>query len=267
MNWSLWAKQTFAIVRLELKRHILARRWIGIYILAIAPVLLMLVRAFTRLPSSSPVEIGSQYASIFQFFVLRFAIFFSCATIFSQMFRGEVLEKTLHFYLLVPVRREVVAVGKYISGLIVSTVLFGTSTVVTFLLVYFPSPSFRDFFLDGPGILHLASYLAITILACIAYGAVFLVAGLLFKNPGPPIAFLLGWESFSFLLTPLLQTFSVVYYLQSLLPVAVDRGPFAVVTEPPSPILGIPSLLILTFVMLAAAGRLFRRSQVTYSTD
>jgi ABC-type transport system involved in multi-copper enzyme maturation permease subunit len=266
MNWNLWAKQIQAVARLELKRHVLARRWIGIYILAIAPVLLMLVRALTREPLSSP-EIGSQYATIFQFFILRFAIFFSCAMIFSQMFRGEFLEKTLHFYLLVPVRREVLVVGKYVSGVIVCSVLFGMCTAATFLLVYLPGPSFPAFFLDGPGIFHLVSYVAVAFLACITYGAVFVVFGLLFRNPSPAMALLLAWESFSFLLTPLLQRLSVVYYLQLFCPVPVSRGPLAVVTEPFSPILGAAVLALLTFVALVAAGRILCRTQVTYSAD
>jgi ABC-type transport system involved in multi-copper enzyme maturation permease subunit len=266
MNWDLWKKQIQSIARLELKRHILARRWIGIYILAIAPILLMLVRALTRDPLS-PAEIGGQYAAIFQFFILRFAIFFSCAMIFSQMFRGEFLEKTLHFYLLVPVRREVVVLGKYVSGVIVCSVLFGMCTAATFFLIHFPSASFRAFFLDGPGVFHLVSYVAVAFLGCITYGAVFVVIGLLFRNPSPAMAFLLAWESFSFLLTPLLQRLSVVYYLQLFCPVPVGRGPLAVVTEPFSPILGAGVLALLTFAALMVAGRLLFRAQVTYSAD
>ena len=37
------------------------------------------------------------YAGIFQFFYLRLAIFFGCLGIFMNLFRGEMLDKTLHF--------------------------------------------------------------------------------------------------------------------------------------------------------------------------
>jgi hypothetical protein len=90
---------------------------------------------------------------------------------------------------------------------------------------------------------------------------------LVFRNPGPVLAILLAWESFNFLLTPVFQYFSVVYYLRSLLPVAVDLGPLAVIVEPPHPLVGIASLLIFSAAMLGLAGLLFGRAQITYSSD
>ena len=55
------------------------------------------------------------FASVFQFFYLRLAIFFGCVGIFTNLFRGELLDKSLHFYLLAPIRREVLLVGE-VSG-------------------------------------------------------------------------------------------------------------------------------------------------------
>ena len=42
--------------------------------------------------------------------------------IFSNLFRGEMLEKTLHYYFLTPMRREMLVAGKYLAGLIVGTI-------------------------------------------------------------------------------------------------------------------------------------------------
>ena len=50
------------------------------------------------------------FAGVFQFFFLRLAIFFGCVGVFTNLFRGEMLDKSLHFYLLTPVRREVLAI-------------------------------------------------------------------------------------------------------------------------------------------------------------
>ena len=50
------------------------------------------------------------FASVFQLFFLRLAIFFGCVGIFTNLFRGELLDKSLHFYLLAPIRREVLLV-------------------------------------------------------------------------------------------------------------------------------------------------------------
>ena len=58
------------------------------------------------------------FAGIFQVYFLRLGIFFGCLGIFSNLFRAEVLERTLHYYFMSPVRREVLAVSKYLAGLI-----------------------------------------------------------------------------------------------------------------------------------------------------
>jgi len=44
------------------------------------------------------------FAGVFQFFYLRLAIFFGCVGVFTNLFRGEMLDKSLHFYLLTPVQ-------------------------------------------------------------------------------------------------------------------------------------------------------------------
>ncbi len=40
-----------------------------------------------------------------------------------NLFRGDIVDRSLHFYFLSPVRREVLVVGKYLSGLVTSIVL------------------------------------------------------------------------------------------------------------------------------------------------
>ena len=132
MNWLLWARQIEAIARLELKRFILARRWIGVYLVALAPVGLTFLLSHFAPPRFDPIERLSQaYANMFQLFILRFAIFMSCAVVFSQLFRGDILEKTLHFYLLAPARREIVAIGKYVAGVALVATLFTVCTVAS----------------------------------------------------------------------------------------------------------------------------------------
>lgn len=257
MNWNLWFRQARAVVRLELMRYVKGRRWLGVYIVALAPVLLLLLAV--RRGGAPPPEV---YPNFFQGFMLRFAIFISAITVFTQAFRGEVLEKTLHLYLLAPARREVIAIGKYGAGVIFTSLVFGASTTLTFLLVHSLMPDPKP-----PLFSHLAGYLTAAVLACIVYGAACFLVGLLFKNPAGPAALLLGWEGLSFLLPPLFQQFSAVYYLQALLPVAIERGPFAVVTDPPSILFGIPALLIVTAIFLAISGWVFRMAQVTYSAD
>ena len=268
MNWRLWTRQITAIATLELKRFLLARRWTGVYLVTLAPVLLMFLRFSFASSRFEPVgALTGIYANLFHFFELRFAFFMGSAAVFTQLFRGDILEKTLHFYLLVPARREVIAVGKYVAGVAFVSVLFVISTVGTHLLIYAPSSEFGAFFLEGPGLSHLLRYVAVALLAGIVYGALFMLVGVRFKNSGVVTVGLLAWESLSFALPSTFQMFSVVHYFQGLLPVAVDRGPFAVLSEPVPSILGIPALLAATAAFLAASGWLVRSTQVTYSAD
>jgi ABC-type transport system involved in multi-copper enzyme maturation permease subunit len=257
MNWKLWFQQVRAIVRLELLRYLKARRWFGIYLVAFAPLFLILLAG---LRGGTPD--AEDYATLFQAFIMRFAIFISGLAIFSQSYRGDVLDKTLHFYLLTPTRREVIAVGKYAAAAVFTCIVFGVSTGATYLLTHIfmeePKP---------PLLSHMALYVFVAVLACMIYGAACYLVGLLFKNPSGPAAILLAWEGLNFLLPPLFQQFSAVYYLQSVLPVAIDRGPFAVVVEPTSAIVGVPVLLIAISVILGAAAWIFRFTQVTYSAD
>ncbi len=45
MKWNLWVMQALTIMKTELKRYVLARRWLGVYAAAYAPVALLLAVA------------------------------------------------------------------------------------------------------------------------------------------------------------------------------------------------------------------------------
>jgi len=57
------------------------------------------------------------FAALYHFYFLRCGIFFGCMGISRNLFRGEMLEKTLHYYYLTPLRRELLVAGKYVAGL------------------------------------------------------------------------------------------------------------------------------------------------------
>ncbi|MCM3904169.1 MAG: hypothetical protein ND866_20895 [Pyrinomonadaceae bacterium] len=270
--WSLWLRQIRAIFRLEIEKNFLGRRSILLYLLALIPIVpLALLAPFT--PPGREWQDFSQYNMIFAIYygglILRTVVFFGCAWIFMNLFRGDIVDRSLHFYFLSPVRREVLVVGKYFSGLVTSIILFTGTTVICMLLLYvphFPSESMR-FFFDGPGLGQLLTYAGITILACIGYGAFFLVVGLFFRNPIIPALVLYGWEWLNFLLPPLLKKISVIHYLHSLTPIPVPEGPFAVVAEPTPAWIAIPSLIIVTIMVLIAASYRIRHMEIRYGSD
>lgn len=272
LPWSLWFRQIRAIFRLEIEKNFLGRRSILLYLLALLPIgPLLLLAPFT--PPDREFQDFNNYATIFAVYygglVLRTVVFFGCAWIFMNLFRGDIIDRSLHFYFLSPVRREVLVVGKYLAGLVTSIVLFSTMTIICMLLLYvphFPSESAR-FFLDGQGMTQLLTYAGITMLACVGYGAFFMVVGLFIRNPIIPALVLYGWEWLNFLLPPLLKKVSVIHYLNSLAPVPVSEGPFAVVAEPTPAWIAIPSLIVVTALVLFIAGQRIRHMEVRYGSE
>jgi ABC-type transport system involved in multi-copper enzyme maturation permease subunit len=271
---TLWAAQVRAMVALELRKALFGRRSLLVYGLAGLPVLVMVVLMVAHRPGGDPVfenlgEARQVFSIIFQTFILRAVIFFGCVGIFTNLFRGEVLDRSLHYYLLSPVRREVLTVGKYLAGLALTWILFVGTVVLCFLMLYPPfgfSRASADLF-SGGGLGQLGSYVLVTMLACLGYGSVFLVIGLLFRNPILPAGAVLGWETLHFLLPPMLKRISVIHYLKGLVPVPMSEGPFAVVTEPPPAIVSVVGLLLFTVVAVAAASLLLRRMEIRYGED
>jgi ABC-type transport system involved in multi-copper enzyme maturation permease subunit len=275
---NLWFAQILAVIRLEWKKTFFARRGFWIYILALMPLALFTIHTIfdiTRHHSSDFGESTNIFATVFQFFYLRLAIFFGCVGIFMNLIRGEMLDRSLHFYFLAPIRREVLMAGKFLAGLFAAAVIFGTSTILQLVAVYadFDPPTIQEFVYRGDGLHHLFAYLGVTVLACVGYGSVFLAAGVLMRNPIIPAAIMLVWESINSFLPAFLQKFSIIYYLKSLCPVEVPPQvppPFALLAvnpDPASPLVAIPSLILLSALVVLWSGYKIRRLEISYSTD
>jgi ABC-type transport system involved in multi-copper enzyme maturation permease subunit len=215
------------------------------------------------------------FAGIFQLFYLRLAIFFGCLGIFMNLFRGEMLDKTLHFWFLTPVRREVLLAGKYIAGLTAASVIFGGGAVLGYAAMLWPNNGIdAQAFMAAAGWSHALWYAAAAVLGCLGYGSVFLAAGLLLRNPIIPAAVILLWESINGFLPAAMQKLSVLYYLQSLCPEAapIDDGPalLRLILAPAAPAskgLAIMGLVMLTALVLWAASKAVKRIEINYSTE
>jgi hypothetical protein len=221
-------------------------------------------------------EDRSIFAGVFQYFYLRLAIFFGCLGIFMNLFRGEMLDKTLHYWFLAPARREVLLAGKYSAGLIASTVIFTGGALLCFaILIWSHNPVEVQAYWHNGGIAHAFWYAAAAALGCIGYGSVFLAAGLVMRNPIIPAAVILGWEAINGFLPAILQKLSVLYYLQSLCPVPapIESDTPAVLklllapAEPASHIGAILGLFVVTGIVLWIARYAILRMEVSYSTE
>ncbi len=228
-------------------------------------------------PGNNLVQDATVFAGIFQFFFLRLAIFFGCLGIFMNLFRGEVLDRSLHFYFLAPVRREVLMAGKFLAGLIATCTIFVTSEILQTAAFLWPyNANVRNLYLyQNHGLEHAAAYVGITVLACIGYGAFFLVAGMFFRNPIAPAAVILIWEGINPFLPSVLKQFSVIYYLKSLSPVDVPIPPgmhplLALLISNSNPVsapVAILGLLTVALIALYASSIQVRRMEINYTTE
>jgi len=272
--WQLWFTQVLAVLRIELKKALWMRRSIWIYLLAFAPSVMFGIHALTS-PMGSHCSIEEDtrvLAYTFQIFYLRVGMFFGCMGLFTWLFRGEIVEKSLHYYFLAPMRREVLVIGKFLAGFIATSLVFGASVLLCFTFAYehFGAKGSAYVF-NGPGLGQLTSYLLVTVLACLGFGAIFLALSLIFKNPILPGVVVLLWESFHSVAPSLLQKFSVSFYLKQLAPVSIPPDGllalFTVVAEPVSPWLAIPGLLCLSVAILVFACFRIRKTEISYLAD
>jgi ABC-type transport system involved in multi-copper enzyme maturation permease subunit len=273
-SWSLWRRQIVGILRLEIKKNFLSKRALPMYLLAAIPVVIMMMlalfdRGMQRGVRTNFAQAMVIFSNLHEGLILRTVIFFGCAWIFMNLFRGEVVDKSLHYYFLSAVKREVLVVGKYLSGLIASCSLFLLTTAGALLFLYLPRgvQANMDYIFNGPGWAQIVDYLGITILACVGYGALFMVIGLFFRNPIIPALLVYGWEWLNFLLPPMLKKISIIHYLHSLVPVPVNEGPLAIIGEPTPQWIAITGMVIVTSIVLFLASIRIRRMEIQYGGE
>ena len=218
----------------------------------------------------------SVFAGVIHHFHLRLAVFFGCLGIFLNLFRGEMVDKTLHYWFLAPVRREVLLGGKYLAGLIAAVLIFASGVLLAYAaMLWRQDPAELSAFWQDQGLSHAFWYAASAALGCVGYGSVFLASGLLLRNPIVPAIVILLWEGVNGILPEALQKLSVLYYAQSLAPVPPPTDPGAPLlirllmspAEPPSVLVAILGLFTVTALVLWIAARTVRRLEINYGTD
>ena len=216
------------------------------------------------------------FAGIFQYFYLRLAVFFGCLGMFMYLFSGEMSNRTLHYWLLAPTRRDVLLAGKYAAGLVASIVIFSGGALIAFAVMVWPHDAVDvQAYWNAGGLAHAFWYASAAAFGCVGYGSVFLAVGLYVRNPIIPAAVLLAWEGVNGILPPVLQKSSILYYLQSLCPVPApvdDQAPalirlLAAPAAPASRPAAILGLLLLSALVLWIAARAIRRMEISYGAE
>lgn len=272
-GFALVRRQVGAMLGLELAKTFLRLRALPVAVVAFLPAMLAFLRLLgseigSMRPTPAP-ELAATYANLFQFFFLRLVVFFVAFAVFTYLVRGEVAERSLHFYLLAPLDRAVFLAGKYVAGLLATGTLVMASLATQLLLLFVPAATQGGaaYLFGGPGGGHALAYAGIALLAVAGYGAVFTALALFVRNPMLPAAAILGWEWLNPFLPPVLRNLSVIHPLQSLCPVPVARGPWALPGEPMAAPVAVVSMLALVAVLLALAARRARRLEVLYAGE
>lgn len=269
------AGQAAVAFQIEVGQQLRGLGTVGLVLLALLPSLPWAVAWVVRATMGggpSLADTTTVYAGLFLGFVLPLVLFFACVVVFTGVARRDVRLRTLHHYLLCPLRREVLLAGRFAAGVAISFAFLGAGTVLAYLLAYgqllgVERFAVEHFFAAGPGIAHLATYLAVALLGCVGYGAVFTALGLYLKNPIVPVIAVAGWEALTPFLPPGLKAITIYHYLRALCPVPVAEGPFELLAEPPSPGLAILGLLVLAAVLLALAARRLKTFEIDYGEE
>ncbi len=272
-------RQILAILRIDLAKTFFSKRGLWIYLLALSPVIPMVGHwLFGRADDHALSDDIRAFAGIFQFFYLRIVIFFGCVGIFMNLFRGEMLDKSLHYYMLAPVRREVLVAGKFVSGLVAAITIFCGSVIIQWvgIFAHYSPELIWGYMNSGNGWSHLASYVVAAALACIGYGAIFLWAGVRYKNPLFPAAAILVWEGLNGILPAMLKKVSIIYWLKSVCPISIPppqtgRGGvwnlLLFDIDPAPPVMAIANLVLLAAFVVVWAALRARRLEISYGTE
>jgi ABC-2 type transport system permease protein len=134
----------------------------------------------------------------------------------TSLIADEVEDKTITYLFTRPIPRGAVLVGKYLAYLACTACVVLPSVVVVYLLVVPMRGSLGAAFPD------LLKDLVLLALGLAVYGAVFAFVGAKFKRPlliG--LVFVFGWEQAVLLFPGYLKQFTVMFYLQAMVPHAM----------------------------------------------
>ncbi len=269
-GWPLWRRQVLAILAIEMRKMALSKRGFAAYVLAILPWIILIIRAIAMIvfeggDSTPPIA----FAWLFQGWMLHGAVYFACVAIFNHLYRGELADRSLHYYFLAPVRRTVLTVGKLVGGVAFTSLVFVISTVGSLGLMLIPHGwhEASQYLFSGGGLLHLLAYVLVVVVACLGYGGLFLLSGVLLRNPIVPVILIFLWEAANPLLPVVLKKISVIFYLTSLCPVPLPAETIAIVADPAPVWLALIVPVAIAAVTVAVASLKVSRMEIAYGTD
>ena len=203
-----------------------SKRTVFMFLIVAAPVLIALfIRALVALGApvlQGPRGVRMTGPAIFGMMIwiiyLRFTVPVLGVFYGTSLIADEVEDKTITYLFTRPIRRGAVLVGKYLSYLACTVFVVLPSVMLVYLLIVPLNGTLGGSFLD------LLKDLLLIAIGLAVYGAVFAFVGAKYKRPlliG--LVFIFGWEQVALLFPGYLKYYTVMYYLQSLVPHAMPN--------------------------------------------
>ena len=213
----------FRVFDLSLGDMLWSRRTIFMALVVGAPVVIALgVRTVIALGAPLLEQTRMTGPSIFGLMIfglyLRFIIPVLGIFYGTSLIADEVEDKTITYLFTRPIRRGAVLLGKYLAylGCTISVVL--PSVMLVYLLIVPMHGALGASFLD------LLKDLAIIAAGLAVYGALFAFVGAKFNRPLlVGLIFIFGWEQAALAIPGYMKRFTVMYYLQALVPHAMPN--------------------------------------------
>jgi ABC-type transport system involved in multi-copper enzyme maturation permease subunit len=164
-----------------------------------------------------PISGGALFGAMMWLLYLRFIVPILAVFYGTSLMADEVEDKTITYLFTRPIPRGAVMMGKYLAYLACTIlVVLASVMLVFFLVVPINGGSIASSFLD------LVKDLVLLAIGLIAYGALFSWVGAQFKRPLlTGLVFVFGWEQVALAFPGYLKRFTIIYYLQSLVPHAM----------------------------------------------
>jgi ABC-2 type transport system permease protein len=265
---------SFRVFDLSLGEMLWSRRTIFMALVVGAPVLIaLLLRLLVSLglplfedgrSGGPPIRMTGPaiFGMIIWLLYLRFIVPVLGVFYGTSLIADEIEDKTITYLFTRPIPRGAVLVGKYLAYLGCTTCVVLPSVVLVYLLVVPMRGSLGAAFPD------LLKDLLLLALGLAVYGAVFAFVGAKFKRPLlVGLVFVFGWEQAALAFPGYLKQFTVMYYLQAIVPHAMpaDGGVVSLIQglfrETPSLPISLVSLAVIWAASLAWGSRIVARRE------
>lgn len=206
-----------------------SKKTVFMLIAAFLPVVLAIVyrilgrdeasnQAFSRIVQMDP----QQTLSLVMLFYLQFlsvlvALFYGTALV-----ADEVDNRTIIYLFTRPIRKYSIIVGKFAAYILEVFLILIPPMLLIFLIIGTESSTSSNF---ADRLSFFGKQLGVTVLALIAYGAIFTMFGIWLKRPVLLGFLLVGWEKIVLIVPGAIRKFSVAHYLLSLLLSGLPKGP------------------------------------------